>query len=506
MYRFKLLFRRLVVLSLMLFLGTVYAQEVTFPRAFAIAIDDIGWNQGRSLGNEGGPWRAGVRRDMNIKDYMPIVAIAKAAGVRLQGLFVLSEMDRTNVCAKYPTITKQGEKFDNSKNVNDEQIQIMNYVKDNAAYFEFGLHGVGHEHFENGVRTRAEWYDTDHHKPWPEQDSRDHLKCFIEIMAQYGFTKENGQSFPESYVPCAYGYWWNPDGAFSTGKLLSEAGVKYGNTLFEQVAELKPPIEFGGGFDHGLLMISRYNYGNDWYKVGALPVSPLSEYKSDIIETHWPNLLAQDYFLQDKLNEDWVAFFKNIQKDKDHYLAKNTEQLYSQWLYNHYAKAIITDRKVVIDNTNMPQVAYDRALLGNMVLKVKLNEGMHVSSATVNGQAIPAYFEEAGYGFLYLPVLQKKQYTVEFATGKTLPERFVDNTGTYNVYDVKSNKKEFSFDLKMYGTQDVLVKCEKPLTVKSDNPNVKIISQSYDQGTSMLKLEISGRDMQGERGVVKLTF
>ena len=170
---------------LLLILGTIAlnAQDVTFPRAFAIAIDDIGWNQGSSLGNEGGPWRAGVRREMNIKDYMPIVAIAKGAGIRLQGLFVLSEMDRANVCAKYPTITKQGAKFDNSKNVNDEQIQIMNYVKDNAAYFEFGLHGVGHEHFTDGVRSRAEWYDTDHHKPWPEQDSRDHLKCFIEIMA-----------------------------------------------------------------------------------------------------------------------------------------------------------------------------------------------------------------------------------------------------------------------------------------------------------------------------------
>lgn len=506
MKRYNFVIRYLIVLTFILATGLLNAQEVTFPRAFAIAIDDIGWNQGRSLGNEGGPWRAGVRRDMNINDYKPIVAIAKAAGIRIQGLFILSEMDRVNNCAKYPTTTKQGEKFDNSNNVKDEQIEIMNYVKDNSANFEFGLHGVGHEHFDKGVRTRAEWYDIENHKPWSEQDSRDHLKCFIEIMAQYGITKENGQSFPESYVPCAYGYYWNPEGEFSTGKLLSDAGVRYANTLFEQVAELKPPIEFGGGFDHGLLIISRYNYGNEWFKVGALPVQPLSEYKSDVIETHWPNLLAQDYFLQDQLNKDWVAFFKNIQKDKDHYLAKNTEQLYSQWLYNRFAKVELKEGIVEIDNTKMPQTAYDKNLLGNMVLKVKLNDGIHVSTASINGKPISAYFEDEGYGFIYLPRLGKDHYTVKYEMGKTLPAAFVNNTGTYNIYNVVSTSKKFSFGLRMYGTQQVTVKCAKPSRVESDNNNLKVVNYSYNNESGLLSLEISGRDMQGENGLVDIIY
>jgi hypothetical protein len=502
----KYIFQYIIVLLITVFTRQIISQDAVFPRAFGVAIDDIGWNHGSSQGDEGGPWRAGVRRDMNIKDYMPIVEIGKAVGVRFLGVFVLCEMDRKNVCANYPTTTIQGSKYDNTENVKDEQLEIMNYVKDNSAYFEFGLHGVGHEHFDNGIRTRAEWYDLQHHKPWTEQDSRDHLKCFTEIMSQYGITKENGQSFPESFVPCAYGYYWNPDGDLSTGKLMSEAGVKYVNTLFEEIPESNPPIEFGGGFDHGVLVINRYNYGNEWFKLGTLPSSPLEEYKSDIIETHWPNWLAQDYFLQGELNQQWIDYFKNIQKSKTHYLAKNTEQLFSQWLYNRYSKVNITQGKIEIDNTNMPQVVYDKNLLGNMVIKVQLNDGMHVSKALINGKPVSAYFEDEGYGFIYLPVLKKEHYKVIYKLGIKTQGRYVNNTGTYNIYDVKNESNEFSFSMKMYGIQQVKVICENPSKIESDNPNLKVNSYNYDKNSGTLMLEIYGRNMQGEKGTISLTF
>lgn len=485
---------------------TIIAQEIVFPKAFAIAIDDLGWNEGSSLGDEGGPWRAGVKREMTIKEYIPLVEIAKGAGIRLQGLFILSEMDRLNVCAKYPSITKAGYEFDNSENIEPEQIEIMNYVKDNAAYLEFGLHGVGHEHFDNGVRTRAEWYDLENNKPWPESDTREHIKAFKEIMAQYGFTKENGQSFPESFVACAYGYHWNPSGDLSTGKLLSEVGVKYANTLFEEIPELNPPIEEGGGFDHGVLVLNRYNYGNPWYELASLPREDYPNYETDIIETHWPNLLAQDYFLQDELNEKWINFFKNIQQSDSIYLAKNTEQLYSQWLYKKYTDVKINGNKVSIDNTKMPDDAYEYDLLGNLVFKVKLEEGQHVSNALLEDKPISAYFEDEGYGFIYLPRLDKKKYELKYELGESYINRVILNKGTYNVYDVKNDSDEFIFDLKMYGTQDVTIKCEKPAKVISSNPNLEILSQKYSDKQNELILNIKGRDMQGEEGTITINF
>ena len=502
----KFLLRLVFFLIVTVSLQNAFPQEIIFPRPFAIAIDDLGWNEGGSQGDEGGPWRDGVRREMILKDYMPIVEVGKAVGVRFMGVFVLSEMDRENVCAKYPTITKQGSKFDNSINVDSEQIRIMNYVKDNAAHLEFGIHGVGHEHFDNGVRTRAEWYDLENNKPWPEQDSRDHLKCFKEIMAQYGFTKENGQSFPESFVPCAYGYYWNPEGNLSTGKLMAEAGVKYANTLFEEISECNPPIKEGGGFDHGVLVISRYNYGNEWYKLSALPTRPLEEYKSDIIETHWPNWLAQDDFLQNDLNKKWINFFREIQKSETHYLAKNTEQFYSQWLYKKYAKVGIDNNKVEIDNTNMPQVVYDRNMLGNLVFKIKLDDGKYISKVELNGKQVSEFFSEAGYTFIYMPTLKKEKYILKYEIGNHPVNRYINNTGTYNVHKVVNEKDKFCFDLEMYGTQEVKVKCERPSNIESDNPNLKVISNTYDENSGTLSIEVYGRDMQGESGTITLSF
>lgn len=488
------------------FTNNIYSQKIIFPRPFAIAIDDLGWMEGSSLGNEGGPWRLGVDRRMGVKDYVPIVEIGKALGVRFQGLFILSELDRLNICAKYPTITQDGVNFDNSKNISNEQLDVMNYVIENAAYLEFGLHGVGHEHFENGVRTRAEWYDIQNDKPWPEQDSRDHLEAFKEIMAQYGLTKEKGHSFPESFVPCAYGYYWNPNGNYSTGKIMNEYGVKYVNTLFNEISECNPPIEFGGGFDQGVLVINRENYGNEWYRLAALPSAPLETYKTDIIETHWPNWLAQDHFLQDELNQKWIDYLKSIQKSKTHYLAKNTEQFYSQWLYKKFANVSITEGKIIIDNTNMPQVVYDEDLLGNLVIKVDLEDNQHVSKAELNGKPISAYNEDEGFGFIYLNKLGKDKYELTYEIGEETMPIYINNTGTYNIYDVNITDKNLDFDIKMYGTQIVKIKSPEPNVVKSDNPNLKILSSDYDKKDKTLLLKIWGRDIQGETGHISIEF
>lgn len=68
-----------------------------------------------------------------------------------------------------------------------------------------------------------------------------------------------------------------------------------------------------------------------------------------------------------------------------------------------------------------------------MVLKIRLNGGQHVSSATIN-ERVPAYFEDQGFGFLYLPRLQTKKYVVKYYMGNELPRGIVYNDGTYNVY------------------------------------------------------------------------
>jgi hypothetical protein len=490
--------------------GLINAQgnKIIFPRAFAFAIDDIGWNEGSDLGDDGGqgPYRAGVNKKMDIKDYQALINVAKSVGVRLQGLFVLCEMDRANICAKYPTTTMYGADWNNSKNVINEQIEIMNYVRDNAAYLEFGMHGVGHEYWpEKMHKVRAEWYNKFDKKPWPEEILRDHFKCFKEIMAQYGLTPENGQSFPESFVPCAYSFYWNPDGKYSLGELLNENGVKYANTLFSDIKELNPPTEAnGGGFDHGVQVINRLNNGNLWYQLAQLPTVPLDSQKTDIIESHWPNWLAQDSFLQASVSEKWIAYYKMVQHNENRYLAKNTEQLYSQWLYKKYTT--VEEKvpgNVVIDNSKMTDDAYKSKLLGNLVLKVKINPGQHIT-ADLDNRAIPAYFEDAGYAFLYLPPLEKKRYVLKYTFENKATPSYVYNDGTYNVYGISPEKNMLTVDLKIYGTQVVKIKCKNAKEVTVDNPFIRINKKHYDPSTGFLNLEMSGRDFQGEKGKIKI--
>lgn len=479
---------------------------IIFPRAFAVAIDDLGWNKGSHEGATGGPFRLCIRRDMDIRDYKPIVEAGQACGIRIQGLFVLCEMDRQNVCARYPTATWEGKHFDNAENIGPVQLEVMEYVRDNAAYLEFGLHGVGHEHWEDGIRIRAEWYDKENDKPYSDEDTRDHIRCFKEIMAQYGWTPENGQSFPESFVPGSYAMFWNPDGEYSTGKILRENGVKYANTMFSEIPELNPPED--GGIDHGLHVINRLIYGNEYKNLGKVPQGSVEAYKTDVIESHWPNWLAVDDYLQPALTREWIDFYKNIQSTTGHYLAKNTEQLHSQWLYKKYTVlSEIKEGVIVIDNRQMPSAVYENGLLGNMVLKVPLKDGEHVSKALVNGVPVPAYFEEAGYGFIYLPPFEADEYRFEYEVGDSLMPLFVNNTGTYNVYSADSMETQVVFRLRMYGTQEVKVKCGgSPVAIDSNNTNLKVLSWSYDAPTLMLTMKLHGRDIQGETGDIKIIF
>ncbi len=484
-------------------------QKMIFPRAFAFAVDDLGWNIGNDDGDiDGvGPYRIGVGRKMHLADYQGIVEVGNAIGVRIQCLFVLSEMDRKNILRKYPTATWQGEKWDNSKNICDEQVTIMEFVKENAAYMEFGLHGVGHEFWEDGKLNRAEWYDMEANKSRTEQINNEHLQAFREIMAQYGWTKEAGQSFPESFVPCAYAYFWNPSGKWSTGSVMAKAGVKYVNTLFDEIRELNPPKEpNGGGFDKGVLVINRINYGNEWYKLDALPTVPIEEHETDIIETHWANWLAQDDFLRQEVTDRFKAYYRMVNETTHRYVAKNTEQLYAQWLYKKYAK--ITEPSaglVLIDNTAMPDEAYENNILGTLVLKIKLKEGQHLSDAQLNGKPMAVLQEVAGFGILYLPQLAQKKYQLSYRLGTERMPVLLDYTGTFNVYEFVPSYQKSQIRLRVYGTQDIVIQgVIKPSSIDIDNPNLYLVKTNYDIASQKLSMTLKARDMQGETAWVRL--
>src|SRR5699024_5428119 len=164
----------------------------------------------------------------------------------------------------------------------------------------------------------------------------------------------------------------------------------------------------------------------------------------------------------------WLNYLTSIQRHRDFYLAKNTEQLYSQWIYKeHTLVKEIYPGEVEINNNNMPNDAYENDILGNMVLSIKLNPGEHITYATLNGEIIPAYYENEGFGYLYLPKLDKKEYILEYSTGGELIRNTVYNTGTYNVYRIETEDESMVIDLKIYGVQTVEIYCDNPRSIVS---------------------------------------
>lgn len=485
--------------------------RVQFPRPFAFVIDDMGWIQGSSMGEKTppGPYRNGVKRVFDVEDYRHVVEIARAAGVRVQGVFILSELDRRNILAQYPTTTFQRGKWDNSANINQLQEEIVKYAVSQSAHLEFGFHGLGHEHWpEGGEQRRAEWYNLEDDHPWPEAVLRQHVAAAKAILDQYGLSPSGGQSFPETFVPGAYSYYWNPHGEFSLGKLMRESGVKYANTNFTVIPELDPPAELnGGGFDHGLHVLGRLNYGNLWHELSSLPKVPVSMQPTDIVETHWANWLAPDDFLQPGVSRQWVDYYRQVSQLPERYPAKNTAQLHSQWLYKKYTVIrALSEGMISIDNSGMPFEAYDNEIAGNLVLRFALHPGEHLSEATINGVPVVVFFEQDGYVYMYLPVLQRQKYTLRYDIGRHYPRFRVHADGTYNVLEVTNNGQKTVLSIKMYGKQDLTVYCDRPLQVSSNREDLLVRHTTYEESARKLTVTLEATNYQGVAGKISITW
>jgi hypothetical protein len=153
----------------------------------------------------------------------------------------------------------------------------------------------------------------------------------------------------------------------------------------------------------------------------------------------------------------------------------------------------------------MPDEAYATSKPGNMVLKVKLNQDEHVSSALIDGQLIPAYLEDQGFAFLYLPPLGKKKYTLTFEIGKEKMPLVVYNDGTYNVYGLTQNGGEIKINTRVYGSQIIKVQGVSSGSIRSDNKGLIIEKIYFKQEAQLTYIHVKATDFQGVTGNILLS-
>lgn len=153
----------------------------------------------------------------------------------------------------------------------------------------------------------------------------------------------------------------------------------------------------------------------------------------------------------------------------------------------------------------MPDEVYQHNLLGNLLLKVKLRRGKHISDASINGKNIVSYFEDQGFGFIYFPKLAQTEYTLTYEVGEKFPDTYVYNDGTYNVYSLETRDKNARLNIRLYGQQTVTIAgIEKPFEIVVDNANVLLKSHQYDSKDRTLKMVLKAHDIQGEQTLISI--
>jgi hypothetical protein len=481
---------------------------IVVPAPLTVGIDDLGWKQGWSTDvaedrNKPSHIDCPEGRWMGMADYEAIVGIAKSVKSRLLCLFIMSEFDRSNICAEYPTTTEQGENWDNSALVSDNDYTIMNYVKRNAAHMEFGLHGVRHEHWDDGNITFAEFAGGNYNRrPYPVETVTKHLECYKRLIDQYDI------SFPKSFVPPKHCYYYDPNNPMDTGGLVASWGIKYvswGHKYWQGYDRIvSNPLSYCQ-FDHGVLVLER-DQAVPWR--GSLGVAPEAISMDFYYEcTHWHNYIAARPQDNPTVGKKWIKWFNLIKDSPGRYLPKNTAQLYAQALYLEYAKFYIEGDKVSIDNTNMPDWAYEKEFIGNLVIKVPLIKGQHISSVSFDqNEQIACCYEDRGFGYVVLPALKQKRYEVQINAGPQLLSNCVVNNGTYNVKRLEIKPETVLLKLEMYGTQEVHVKLAelKPRDVKSLSKDLTINSWKWDEQEKFCVINVTAQDIQGAQGEIVL--
>ena len=263
--------------------------QVTIPRAVQLVIDDVGWREGWRLDGEGGPFRAGVDRLLEPADYQAIADLGKAVGMRPTAAMILREWDVHNRCAGVPTCTPEGAGWDNTHRVGPWMQAAADIFRQEAAHLELALHGVGHEHWSEGVMTRAEYYGRQPATKWPWSELQAHLNLFRELLDDHGLGPADGHRFPINFVPCAFCYLWDEADPQDTGALITGAGVQFCSTPFAGLSGSPTPLAIDGGVNHGLLLLDRGSNGVPWYAYDQVPEQILGEVE-DSDEAHLATL------------------------------------------------------------------------------------------------------------------------------------------------------------------------------------------------------------------------
>ena len=299
--------------------------EVCVPMPLQIVIDDVGWWSGKDGHDAQEPFRTGIDRDHVPEDYEAIARLGRKLGMRPQAAFILGEWDRENILRAIPSSTWMGENWDNSRWIGPWLDNAARIVRDSADCFELTLHGLGHEYWQDGTFTRAEWHDRDGNMR-PSDQVLAHLDAYQRIMRQNDLG-----NFPTSFVPAAFLHCYG-DGNEGLAAILKNRNITFISTPFSTMhrrAELPTPIL---GIDQGITTVDRGTLPPiPWDSIAA---EPGDDIPGPILGFHWPNILHPDPAQNATVVDRWVEFLTSYGHRFDRLLSPDTAAFQTQLAFH----------------------------------------------------------------------------------------------------------------------------------------------------------------------------
>ncbi len=450
------------------------------PRPVQLVIDDVGWREGWDLAAGGGPYRAGVDRLLGPEDYAAVAELGRRLGIRPQCAMVLCEWDRENACADYPTSTHAGAKWDNRPRLGPWLEESAALIRARAAHFEFALHGVGHEHWENGARTRAEWFGGGLHERWPAAVLAGHLECFRRIMRQNGFTAGEETRLPASFVPCAFRYLWDDSDPESTGAILAAAGLRQASTPFSSCTFVRADrLAEDGGFDHDLFVLDRGNCKVPYNVYDTVPAAPVP---NSICGIHWPNLLRPDPAENDLAIGHWETYLANLGNQADTMLARSMAETVSQWFHWRFSTLTAADGGWRLDLGGLPAQAKALGLVQPAIIKYPASAGT-VQSADC---AILGVWQRGNWAFA--AVQPDNGRTGSFRFGTEPATDCWAEPGTCDLLGSRRLGTGWILRLRVYGEQDVTWTGTAPEQVTLAGVETRLAAVVRDGASCRLRL------------------
>lgn len=322
--------------------------QAFIPMPLQVVIDDVGWWSGNDGSMRQEPYRTGINRNHVPADYKAIVDLGRALDIRPQAALVLCEWDRENILKHLPTSTWMGSNWDNSKWVGPWLEEAVEIIRQNQEHMEITLHGIGHEYWQGGSFTRAEWTESNGQMR-PKEQVEQHLEYFRKIMDQNSLGP-----FPKSFVPTAFCHSFGPSEGQkgSLAEILKGWGVNYINTPFSSIYNRDRILNDFFGFDSGVITVDR---GIDEFPWLTFPANPSAESLGPTCGLHWPNMLHPDPEQNSEVVGRWVKYLKKYDDRPDRMLARNSEAFLHQLLNHSLTKISINGNSIDLDFTETDQ-------------------------------------------------------------------------------------------------------------------------------------------------------